>query len=318
MASRSPPVVATPPGWVGILLLILPLLLAGVLWQEGQDYDPGLLDFRRPAAAAGAALLPPGLGPLERLGAVRSYDRNTLYEYINGHAEFFIGAGFQGLAVGDYARTGAAQPVLTVDLYDLGQPLHAFGVLMEEAAAGAEAVAVGAMGFRQDRTLAFISGPYYVRLAAFEPDLALEEVARSLAGSMPAPGPGANGLPEFPDLGLTVTGIRFVKEGYRGLAFLNNVLERRLGGAESDITLFAPTGTAAELAPLRERLEAFLAGEGFQYRVETVGEFRDYRIQDPYEGDWALWLGPTRALGAFGSLSAERLAQLRRAVTGHD
>ncbi|MBU0985670.1 MAG: hypothetical protein KKH68_00325, partial [Proteobacteria bacterium] len=52
----------------------------------------------------------------------------NLYEYINGAAEFFIAYGFTELAGANYAPVSGDKDTVTVDIYDMGNKLNAFGV----------------------------------------------------------------------------------------------------------------------------------------------------------------------------------------------
>ena len=52
---------------------------------------------------------PPGFTMSE---PAREFDADSLYEYINGHAEYYLGAGFEGLSVGEYGAGEDGQPKL--------------------------------------------------------------------------------------------------------------------------------------------------------------------------------------------------------------
>jgi len=66
-----------------------------------------------------------------------TYDRDTLYAYMNGGAEVFLAFDFREVFVRRYGRDGADDIVL--DVYDMGSPAEAFGVYScdrEDPAAG--------------------------------------------------------------------------------------------------------------------------------------------------------------------------------------
>ena len=66
-----------------------------------------------------------------------TYDRDTLYGYMNGGAEVFLAFEFREVFVRRYGRDGADDIVL--DVYDMGSPAEAFGVFScdrEDPAAG--------------------------------------------------------------------------------------------------------------------------------------------------------------------------------------
>ncbi len=202
----------TSPFAVRLGLMVLLPILAAAIYLDGQRYDPDLVEFAPRGNAAGpdASLLGESIAGMPRAGQVRGYDEETLYEYINGHAEYFIGAGFRGLLVGEYGDTGDGQPALVVNLHDMGKPLNAFGVLVDEAG-DQQSVEVGAMGFRSLRGLSFILGPYYVQMSLFGDGLSAETAGADLARGLAETVDGQDLAFRFPDLG-TVTGTRFVKE----------------------------------------------------------------------------------------------------------
>jgi len=55
-----------------------------------------------------------------------TYDRDTLYGYMNGGAEVYLAFDFREVFVRRYGRDGAEDIVL--DVYDMGSPAEAFGV----------------------------------------------------------------------------------------------------------------------------------------------------------------------------------------------
>ena len=54
------------------------------------------------------------------------YNRETLYDYINGGAELYLSYGFQGLISNNYRME--KQPDIIIDLFDMGTSHNAFGV----------------------------------------------------------------------------------------------------------------------------------------------------------------------------------------------
>lgn len=307
------PVPASPTAPLAIriaLMLLLPLILA-YLYLEGQDFDPGVLELRS-ADPGNAKMLPKRLGNLELAGPIRHYDKDNLYEYINGHAEYFISAGFRGLTVADYGQDAENQPQVVVNLYQMDAPLSAFGVLANEAGKGAS-LEVGTLGIVNDRGLSFIQGTWYAQVSLFDPALPALDLARELAGHLPAADSAALVL-RFPPLGAVVT-THFVRTAYRGLDFLDNVLERTFEREGQVLHAFLISASAAEIQRLTGELARFHAEEGIPSRTETHQGLTFHSVQDPYEGDWFYVPLPGSLLGVLkaldGSLSEEiaRFAQ---------
>jgi hypothetical protein len=300
----------TAPAAVRLLLLGLLPLIAGLLYLDGQRFDTGLLDLSAGAPGAATDPFPDRVAGLERAGPVRHFDKDNLYEYINGHAEYFIGAGFRTLAVGEYGTGADGQPRVVVNLYDLGTALNAFGVLANEAG-DREPEAVGALAFRSGQGVDFIQGPYYAQVSLFDPGLPALETARELAAHL-APRAGGTELAfGFPDLG-EVGETRFVREYYRGMEFLNRVLERSFVRDGREIQTFLVSGPDAEIAGIREALLGFLDEEGIAHRTRDEEGLRFQEVQDPYEGEWFFLALPERLVGVFAPLDASLSEDLRR------
>jgi len=302
----------TAPFAVRLALIVLLPLIALALYFDGQHYDPDLvqLEPRQAGASVAGDLFPPSLAGLQRAGQVRRFDKENLYEYIDGHAEYFIGAGFRALAVGEYGDSGNGQPALVVNLYDMGAPLNAFGVLVDEAG-DQESADVGTMGFRSGQGVSFIHGPYYVQMSLFDDALPAEEagadLAQSLAKEVKDPGLAFR----FPDLG-RVTATRFVKESYHGLEFLNEVLERSFERNGKEIRAFLAQGSAAEIGKLVAAFEAFFKEDEMPYQRIEQDELVFFSIEDPYEGAW--FFAPLQAslVGVYAPLDDQLIAEIEK------
>jgi hypothetical protein len=285
------------PLWARWILTLLLPLVAGIIYLEGQDYDPGLIQLER-SASGSRVRLPEALAGLPRFGPIRTYDKDNLYEYVDGHAEYYLSAGFKGLQVMEYATTGAQQPQLVVNLYHMGEPLFAFGVLMDELSPDARPVeGIGGMAFAAKSAFNLIQGPYYVQLSRFGPEPDLKVAAKAVAKALPGAGGERLDL-RFPDLGRP-TATYFVKEDYHGLEMLDNVLERTFERDGREITAFMLNGRPEKIAETRKALLAFLKGDGIPASEARQDGQDYYRVEDPYEGEWFFTLSETRLLGVF-------------------
>jgi hypothetical protein len=146
---------------------------------------------------------------------VLTYDADNLWEYINGAAELFVQYDVQTCRTADLT---SGDLVVTVDLYDMGSPLNAFGVFKQENPGGPPLAGA---------TLAVVSLPYqalllegatYAKVNAIEGELTdasgrelLEALARALPGEPTLPAE----LGLLPEEG-KVAG----SEGYQRQAFL--------------------------------------------------------------------------------------------------
>ncbi len=297
---RQAPSPTAPAGVRALLILLLPLI-ALALYLDGQRYADDLLRFEPGAAAP--ETLPARLAGMDRSGPLRRYGKDNLYEYINGHAEYFIGAGFAGLSVGDYGAGADGAPRLVINLYDMAGALNAFGVLVNEAGSQ-KSVDVGALGFRAGKGVSFIHGPYYVQASAYDAGLDVEAAARELAAALAQQVPEKDLAFRFPDFG-KAAGTRYVREYYRGMEFLNQVVERTFERGERSFQAFVISGPEARIQATVGAMTRFLEDDGIPFSAREVNGLVFTRVQDPYEGDWFFVPLAGRLLGAYVALDPD-------------
>ena len=303
---------------VRLALLALPPLLAAALYWQGQHYDHGLVELRPSGVQSGATALvgrlPASLGGRQRVGMPRAFARDTLYEYVNGHAEYYITAGFEGLAVGDYGADAQGQPALVVNLWDMGKPLHAFGVLMDEAAADAAPLEGDVLGFRTANGLSLAHGRYYVQVNSYAAGVDPAADVAELVSALGAADQGGAAALHFPALG-RVLGTRFVKENYRGLDMLANALVRRFERDGVEIEAFVIQGSPTQVATIDRQLQAFLDTEGIAREAVALGGRTIHHVSDRYEGDWFYFVAGDRLVGVYARLDPA-LTEIVRAYLG--
>jgi hypothetical protein len=122
------------------------------------------------------ALLPKGGG------AVRFY-ASDLYRYMDGGADIYLKYGLVAMAHREYKSAGVE---MTVDVFDMGGPVQAFGIYSSERSPEYHFIDIGAEGYSSESTLNFLQGRYYVRLSAFGDGAApaLDNFARAISRSI--------------------------------------------------------------------------------------------------------------------------------------
>jgi hypothetical protein len=145
------------------------LFLAVALWAQ-QAPIPAEVKTRL------AALLPKG-------GDAARFYSSDLYRYMDGGADIYLKYGLVALAHREYKRAGVE---MTVDVFDMGSPLEAFGMYSAERSPEYHFMDIGAEGYSSESTLNFLQGRYYVRLSAFGDGAAtaLDSFARAISRSI--------------------------------------------------------------------------------------------------------------------------------------
>jgi hypothetical protein len=245
---------------------VLPALLALlVLVAPGADAQS------RQGSAELAALLPklPAWTPTE---APRSYFPDNLFEYIDGAAESYLGYDFRELLVADLEKKGTAA-TLTLEIYDMGLPVNAFGIFAAERYPENKPVALGELGYIEGEALNFLAGRFYVKLLAFglgdATEATLTEAGAKVAGAVK----GGGGLPAlvraFPKDNLVARSEKYIKKNFMGYEFLHDgyVATYKSDGREME-GFFIDGGTAEAAEEMLAKLVTALKTGG--QSVETI------------------------------------------------
>jgi hypothetical protein len=187
------------------LLLLLALLAVGC------DAQPITLTDVFPGADA--------LPDWTPAGEVAVYDRETIYDLVNGQAESFFVYGFEQVAVCSYEN--AAGNVLRATVWQLATPADAYGLFT--ASISGEPAAIGpstGSGLGNDgdadpgRRLAFWQDRYYVHVHARQkvPDTELQNLAKAISANLPSGGERPALLDRLPPDGLVARRTIFFHE----------------------------------------------------------------------------------------------------------
>lgn len=255
---------------VGNLMLAVIFLLAG---------GPAASQER---TAPGPKTLLPRIAGWKLTEEPRTYLPGTLFEYIDGAAESYLSYGFQELAVGDY-KNEKTPATLTVEIYDMGSGLSAFGIYSAERYPGSRYLEVGAQGYFEEGTLNFFVGQDYVKLICFDGGDAAEAVLKEFAGQIGKGLGKGGGLPPvlalFPREGLVANSEKFIRQNVLGYGFLHDGYIADYRSSGQDFELFIIEGQdAAEAAKMLEQFLAAQAKSGSP--VEKAGP--GFHVKDHY------------------------------------
>ena len=202
-------------------------------------------------------------------GEVSVYDAESLWEYINGAAELFIDYGIETCRTSDLSAGNIA---VTVDLYDMGSPLNAFGIFNLESSGGGEVFpgAVEAVIFAPYQAL-LIKGSIYVKVDVFEGELSSSigsELLKAIADELPGQMNYPEELDLLPEESRVAGSEGYQARGFLGLAELNNCIFAEYSG-EGDETW---TGFVVSSSAGSSSLWTELAGqwESLEHNGSTV------------------------------------------------
>ena len=121
---------------------------------------------------------------------VKIYDKDTLFDHIDGEAELYFPYGFDALATASYVNKQNLDLSIEADVYRMASVLDAFGIYSNYRKTNNLWVAIGTEGFVSSSQLMFYQDRYFVRLqisgaTSLEKDIFLA-CARTISGNLPA------------------------------------------------------------------------------------------------------------------------------------
>ncbi len=164
--------------------------------------DPEV-DMSSPPAA------PDGIMGWRVTDSVETYDRESIFDYINGAGEVYRSYAFQNVTVHRYTKPDA--PEIVAEIFDMGSSDDAYGVF--SYARESEEQGIGSAFERRGNVLCFWQSKYYVCVVAYESSddvkTAIDSLARAIAERLPPAGPVPRMISILPDKNRVVHTERF-------------------------------------------------------------------------------------------------------------
>jgi hypothetical protein len=296
-----------------IKLLVILWILTGTCMVSGAEpYVETIFTTRPPV---------PGWKPE---GQPYRYIPENLYGYINGGADYFIAYGFIALTGANYSPDSGGMDSVTVDIYDMGDKLNAFGVFQPRRDSQAPSLNIGAGSFGSDDYVAFHKDRFYVEIQAYITGKKEKRVVKNMASMVAAHLPGDDSLPHelsyFPEKARIAGSERYIKGGILGHAFLDRgmVCDYRIEGKKvTAFVAFLPSYRDAVLAVDRHR--SFLEKSGKTWLpLEGFGT-HSFVSKEPYHKIIIAKQAGTFVAGVFDLTSVEAgkplLTEILRKIT---
>jgi hypothetical protein len=191
-------------------LIILSFLMILFASQDVLSQKPGI-ESRLPKIAPSGWILkdPP-----------ESFTKETLFEHINGQADLFLHYGFEKSIFAIYQNENTPDDRIDVDIFDMGNPLQAFGVFSRFRQEGS-AAGIGLDSSLGDRHAIFYKGRYFVVLQAVDTNpLALKRFAIEIESRIWDNSGPPKEIGYFPKDGLKPGSIEYFPDGLLGYQFL--------------------------------------------------------------------------------------------------
>jgi len=216
------------------------------------------------------------------------YGPENLFEYIDGASEAYLAYDFQGLMVAFYKREKDKEPVVTVEIYDMGEALKAFGIYSSERPPEGHFLQLGLEGYLEKGTLCFLAGSCYVKVFSFLDEKEADEIVRlfgqEIARLIPAAKAWQDPASFFPSSGLKPRTIKFLLKNFLGFEYLHHAFlasYQREGETFEAFIIQAKDAAEAESLEARWKRELALSAEKSQEKDFAFQAFNKY-LQNVY------------------------------------
>jgi len=224
-------------------------------------------------------------------GEARTYDPETLFDYMNGNSEGYIAYGFTMMK--GITCVNAAGDQLVIDVSEMGDPERAWGFFVTNRDQRSPVERIGSAGQVLPRRATFAKGRHYLEIAA-SPDKDHREALRAFVTALEPRVPGPAAAPEavawFPADGLQADSVRLVPESVLGLRILKSGF---MGQYAVGRAFVVPEPTAAAAADTMEKLRTRFSGAA---PVAGLGDGA-FAAQDQYLGRLLVFRKGARVAG---------------------
>lgn len=239
------------------------------------------------------------------------YTPENLYEYINGEAELYNSYTFREMVTASYVNSKDDMQTITVDIYDMGSPLDAFGIYSRFRRPGLDFADIGEEAIVSDYNTRFYVGKYFVQVNSGSRDDEIQNLVRSLSRQLAAELPATDRPVELallPLQGQLPHTLTFHTSGFMGLEAFANALAAQYAVSGDSMTVFIILCDEKETA--KKALAAF--EESVSQRGEVLSTEPGIYGELPYQGKVMAGLCGDALIGATGFKKDDVARQMLR------
>jgi hypothetical protein len=225
------------------------------------------------------------------------FDKDMLFDHINGEAELYFPYGFDMLATATYVNRNNLEVWIVADIYRMASLLDAFGIYSNYRKADDASVTVGAEGFVSSSQLMFYQDRYFVRLQVTGATSLGQDVflacARSVSEKLPFNARPAGELDALKMPGIVPKTERYIAKSLLGYAFFRRgiIADALLPGERAEVFL-VPEDSVSTAREAFDQYCSYLKAEGKNMQVQEKRDYVSILAVDPlYGGVLVEWSG---------------------------
>lgn len=191
--------------------------------------------------------------------APKIFNKENLYEHINGGAEAYISFGFKELLVAYFEKENSS---LTLEIYDMENAKNSFGIYSVERSSEYKFLEIGNHGYTDGENLFFIIGCYYIKIfcsdCGEDAFLIMNSFAKSIVEKVEDKGALPKTLNLFPEKGKIRNSEKFFPNNFLGLDFLRNGFTAEYEQEGGKFILFIIEENEKEVESIYRRFKSYL------------------------------------------------------------
>lgn len=253
------------------------------------------------------------------------FNKETLFDHINGEAELYFPYGFDMLATATYVNRKNSEVWIVADVYRMASLLDAFGIYSNYRKAGAASVTVGAEGFVSSSQLMFYQDRYFVRLQVTGATSLGQDVflacAQSVSEKLPFNVRPAGELEALKIPGIVPKTERYIAKSLLGYAFFRRgiIADALLPGERVQVFL-VPEDSDSAAREAFDHYRSYLKAEGKNVQLQVERNYVSIMAFDPLYGGVLVEQSGRYIIGAVRlkepSSAAKLIEQLRERLSG--
>ncbi|TLX72437.1 hypothetical protein E9993_18050 [Labilibacter sediminis] len=233
---------------------------------------------------------------------VITYNKESLWEHINGAADYYLKYGFKNLDVVEYINL--EKEYISVEVYQHQSPLYAFGIYAYERPEKTTYLKLGVESYLEETTLNLCVDNYYIKILGNNQEdgtiETMKEIARYICENATSSNYSLSALMSFPKENMIQHSTKFYPKNYLGHSFLTEVLEVSYRKNKSNYKAFFITCTDQPQA--LKVIENYLDFTDQSIKIE---ENQIIKLDDLFNGSVHIIVHSTQVIGIHSTEDAK-------------
>lgn len=242
-----------------------------------------------------------------KLNKTAIYNSETLWEYINGAADYYLNYGFNKLDVAEYQRT--ENEYIKLEIYQHNNYLNSFGIYAYERPSETTFLELGAEGYIEHSSINFYGKQWYVKIHTHQKDedaiQTIKNIAKKVSDMMGKETFPPKDIVVFPGENKIEHTEKYYPTNFLGMSFFSNAISADYKHEDSKYSIFIISEETSKHA------ETTL-GKYFEFTKTTdeLAENKIYTINDFFNGQISIMQNKNRLIGIMNMKDKEQAEEI--------